>query len=241
MKTLRPLQWAAKTAWLVASVGCSSIPPAGGPGNELVSPAGTDDIRWPERYVPDEATFFVHNEVDISAPPQVVWDVLVEASTWADWYEGARNVQLAAEDATSLDAGAVFDWETMGFSFRSTVVEFQPPMRLGWESRKSTLKGYHAWLLVPVEGGTRLVTDESQFGLLAVLQRWFQPNKLRRLHDVWLAAIKERAEQRALRPTSGISSTCGAGDVQNEASSSVTVVPAPSQTLGVASTKTACR
>ena len=197
MKTRSPYLQGAMTTILALSVGCSSLPSAGSPGNELAPVKSPSEIRWPERYVPEKATFFVHNEVDISAPPRVVWETLVEASTWPDWYEGAKNVKLVSEGSTRLEAGSAFDWETMGFSFRSQVVEFEPPTRLGWESRKSTLKGYHAWLLIPTEGGTRLITDESQFGLLATLQGWFQPNKLRRLHDVWLAAIKQRAEERA--------------------------------------------
>jgi hypothetical protein len=38
------------------------------------------------------------------------------------------------------------------------------------------------------------VTDESQFGILAWLQGIFIPNKLSKLHDASLAAIKVRAE-----------------------------------------------
>ena len=42
--------------------------------------------------------------------------------------------------------------------------------------------------------GCRLVTAESQHGLLTFLQRVFVPTKLHDLHDVWLAQIKKRAE-----------------------------------------------
>ena len=183
---------------LLGASSCAVVPPAGTPGNELVLVEGAERIHWPRRYEPDGATFFVHNEIEVDAPVEVVWGVLMEATTWPDWYEGASDVRLEPEGTMLLQADSVLRWRTMGFSFRSEVVEFEPPLRLGWESRKATLKGYHAWLLVPLEDGrTRIVTDESQFGLLAVLQSWFPPGKLRRLHDVWLEAIKERAEARS--------------------------------------------
>lgn len=178
--------------------GCGSVPVVGTEGNylPLTTPAA-DQIRWPHRYQPEKATFFVHNEIEIAAPPQAVWDVLVAAETWPAWYEGASNVKVAGSTNGTLSAGSTFTWRTMDLDFTSTVHEFEPPLRLSWESRKSTIQGYHAWLLVPTPTGTRLVTDESQFGILAWLQGIFIPNKLRKLHDVWLAGIKQRAEASA--------------------------------------------
>lgn len=82
----------------------------------------------------------------------------------------------------------------MGQNFQTRVTEFEPPFRMGWESRKSTIKAYHAWLIVPTENGARVVTEESQYGFLAIMQKIFQPNKLKNLHDVWLAELKTRAE-----------------------------------------------
>lgn len=181
---------------IVAS-GCASLDPVGSPDNDYQETAGVavDEINWPAQYEPEGATFYVTNQIDIAASPQTIWDVLIEAESWPEWYEGAFNVELP-RDATLLSDGIEFSWKTMGQNFTSEVIEFEPPYRLGWESRKSTIKGYHAWLITPIEGGSRLITDESQFGFLAVMQRMFMPNKLRNLHDVWLAEIKERAEAR---------------------------------------------
>lgn len=50
-------------------------------------------MSWPEEYKPEESKFFVHNEIDIIAAPQVVWDILMQAETWPVWYEGAKNVK----------------------------------------------------------------------------------------------------------------------------------------------------
>lgn len=153
-------------------------------------------IRWPAEYDPADASFFVHNEIAIAAPPEAVWAVLMEAETWPEWYEGAADVRVTNRDDGRLGDGAVFTWTTMGLDFTSTILEFEPPYRLAWESEKSVIRGYHAWLVIETEGGCVLVTDESQHGFLTFFEKVFQPNKLRRLHDVWLAQIKARAEAR---------------------------------------------
>jgi uncharacterized protein YndB with AHSA1/START domain len=175
--------------------GCGSVPAVGTRGNLL--PTGElppDTIRWPARYRPETATFFVSNRIDIQAPPQRVWDVLIDVDTWPEWYAGARNLSLTSTTPGKLAPNAVLSWNIMDLDFVSTVHEFEPPYRLSWESRKSTIQGYHTWLLIPTATGTHLVTDESQFGVLAWLQGIFVPTKLSRLHDQTLAKIKERAE-----------------------------------------------
>jgi uncharacterized protein YndB with AHSA1/START domain len=181
----------------ISLTGCANIQPVGSPGNLLSSERPAPDvINWPEQYTPERATFFVTNTIDIEASPEVVWQVIIEAESWPTWYEGASEVVVPDSDDGVLRADSTFTWNTMGFRFTSVIHEYEPPTRLAWESRRRDIKGYHAWLIIPTETGCRLVTDESQFGLLANLQKTFQPNKLRLLHDVWLTAIKTRAESR---------------------------------------------
>ena len=79
-----------------------------------------------------------------------------------------------------------------------TVREFDPPYRLSWESVRNDIQGYHAWMIVPTEAGCKVITSESQHGLKAFLQKAFLPNKLRKLHDVWLEEFKRKAENEAI-------------------------------------------
>jgi uncharacterized protein YndB with AHSA1/START domain len=177
-------------------VACTSVPPARSPdvtsGGERVP---EDQIRWPAQYRPEEASFFVHNQIDIDAPAEDVWNVIIQAETWPAWYEGASDVKIVRGGKRgALDDDAEFSWKTMGLDFVSQVIEFQPPFRLSWESRKSTIQGYHAWLIVPSGTGSRLVTEESQHGFMTFLQKVFVPKKLHRLHEKWLSQIKKKAE-----------------------------------------------
>jgi uncharacterized protein YndB with AHSA1/START domain len=159
-----------------------------------------EKINWPPKYEPSKSKFFVHNEIEVNAPAEIVWDILLRAEEWPKWYKGAKNVALSPPADSVLQADAVFRWKTMGLDFESTIREFAPPFRLSWESKKRSIQGYHAWLIVPTERGCRVVTDESQRGWLTFFEKTFQPRKLRRLHDVWLAEIKKKAEAQAQLP-----------------------------------------
>ncbi len=150
-------------------------------------------ITWPEEYDPDQASFFIHNSIHINASPETVWNILIQAETWPDWYEGAANVKLLNGHSV-LQQDSVFTWTTMGLDFRSTIREFEPHSRLSWESEKWVINGYHGWLIIPTDAGCILITDESQYGILTYAQLLFVPDKLHRLHDVWLAEIKKKAE-----------------------------------------------
>ncbi len=154
----------------------------------------SQNIHWPDRYEPLKAKFFIHNEIDIQAPPSVVWDILVRAENWPSWYEGASEVKIQGDSLELLTANAVFTWKTMGLDFTSTIEDYQAPFRLSWESKRNSIKGYHAWLIIPTEQGCKLITEESQYGWLTFFQKALVPHKLRKLHDIWLIEIKNIAE-----------------------------------------------
>ncbi|MBS2018088.1 MAG: SRPBCC domain-containing protein [Deltaproteobacteria bacterium] len=185
----RSLRWVGS----LLLAGCGSVPPVGDPSNRLDGRAmRVDEVHWPEQYEPEKTSFFVTNVIDIEAPPELVWEELMSPEAWPSWYEGAENVKVLTP--LPLRVGSEFRWETMGLEFVSKVHELDAPYRLSWESRKTTIKGYHAWVIVRTAPGSRVITEESQVGFLTAMQKIFVPNKLRRLHDIWLAKLKERAE-----------------------------------------------
>jgi uncharacterized protein YndB with AHSA1/START domain len=152
------------------------------------------EIRWPADYKPEESNFFVHNEIDINASPETVWSVLIQADEWEDYYEGASDLKLLNNSDGRLSDNSVFTWKTMGLDFTSTIKEFEAPHKLSWESDKKSIRGYHAWLIIPTENGCKLITSEAQHGFMTFLQKVFVPNKLEGFHDEWLAQIKVKSE-----------------------------------------------
>ncbi len=183
---------------MVASLGwsgCATSMPRGSAALSAVRPP-EEKINWPAEYDPARAVFFVHNQIDIKAPPEVVWDIMIDVRAWPEWYVGATNLTVRSPDER-IGPGVVVSWRTMGLDFDSKVAEFTPPTRFAWESRKAVIRGYHAWLIIPTAGGCRVITDETFNGFLAYMQRMFIPGKLHGLHQTFLEELKKKAEARA--------------------------------------------
>jgi hypothetical protein len=153
-----------------------------------------EKINFPTPYEPSKSKFYVHNEIEINAKPEVVWGFLIDALKWQSWYKGAKNISFINPNDTILSSSSVFKWETMGLKFQSTIKQFEPNRLLAWESKKKCIQGYHVWLIVPTDKGCKVITDESQNGWLTFFEKAFQKNKLKKLHDVWLTELKKKAE-----------------------------------------------
>jgi uncharacterized protein YndB with AHSA1/START domain len=156
------------------------------------------EIVWPAGFHPSESKFYVENEIEIQASPAIVWSILVDAESWPTWYEGAKNVAVTGQGKPNLTADARLDWETMGLKFDSEVKEFEPTRRLAWLSEKKSIQGYHIWIIIPTQSGCRVVTAETQNGWLTFFEKTFQPNKLHKLHAIWLSELKAKAEKNAI-------------------------------------------
>lgn len=156
----------------------------------------TNLVVWPEEFNPEKAKWYVHNELEINAKPEVVWNILIDAKKWHTFYIGVESpIEYLDTTATTLQNGLKFKLHTMGLQLEPEIKEFVPNERLAWEVRRKNLTAYHAWVIVPTENGCRLITPESQNGFLTFLQKIFQPHKLLNLHEHWLEVIKARAEK----------------------------------------------
>ncbi len=158
---------------------------------ENLNQNNSEKINWTDEYNPDKSKFFVHNEIEINASANIVWEFLIDALKWEEWYRGAKNVSYANLTDTILESNSVFNWHTMGMKFQSSIKQYEPNNLLAWESKKKSVQAYTVWLIVPTEKGCKVIVDESQNGWLTSLEKIVQPNKLRKMHNVWLAELKK--------------------------------------------------
>jgi len=150
-------------------------------------------IHWPDRYAPERVAVRVRNEIAIDAAPERVWAWLTRATDWPAWYPNSSDVRIEG-GGKDLTAGARFTWRTFGVRVRSTVREFEPHQRIAWDGAGTLLDVYHAWLIEPRGSGCWVLTEENQNGLAARAQALFMPSRMHEGHEVWLAALKAKAE-----------------------------------------------
>lgn len=151
-------------------------------------------IHWPRGLEPRDVDVFVHNEGWIAAPPDVVWNNLIDAAQWPSWYSNSADIQIE-NGRGKLAEGVSFKWTTFGFSIESVVDTFVPSREIGWSVATPGFRVHHAWVLISERNGTRVVTEETQKGAAALKFRREQPNALFDGHDWWLSALKARAER----------------------------------------------
>ena len=137
---------------------------------------------------------------DIDAPPDVVWDVLLEFDGYPAWPPFARAPAL--EDVPVEGDGLGIRIEALdprGLPFESNVSTVERNRRLVRVGRlvvPFAFDGYHEFHLEPIDGGTRtrLLQRETVRGALVPLL--FDRDRLERDFAATNEAIKERAEER---------------------------------------------
>jgi uncharacterized protein YndB with AHSA1/START domain len=154
-------------------------------------------INWPEKFRPEKCDTHVRNDIDINAPSEVVWEWLINATRWPEWYPNSSNVRILNKDNNVLTAGAKFAWTTFGDNIMSEILEYVPNERIAWGATSEGIEVYHAWLIKKTDAGSYVLTEETQKGPKAVLLKKTYPTAMYDGHQLWLERLKEKSEETA--------------------------------------------
>jgi hypothetical protein len=135
-------------------------------------------------------------EIDISAEPELVWDVLTAFERWPTWNPDIESISMHGDVA----AGSTFRWKAGPGTITSTIQEVEPPRQIAWRGRTLGIRAIHVWWLEPSDGATTVLTEESYEGLVARLLRRPLQKALDRALDNSLRHLKAEVERRAARP-----------------------------------------
>ncbi len=142
----------------------------------------------------------LHTEIDITADPTIVWDVLTDLDRWAEWNpfitSSSGNVAVGETLENRLEPPG-----GRAMTFRPTLTVVDEAHTLEWLGRlglPGLFDGRHRFeLRSTASGGTRLTHDEHFSGLLVrPLRRSLDTGTLEGFHRM-NAALKQRAEARA--------------------------------------------
>jgi uncharacterized protein YndB with AHSA1/START domain len=151
------------------------------------------EINWPSHYSPSVCPVHVRNDLTIAAAPEQVWAWLIRATLWPNWYINSAKVHILNNTDLDLKLGTQFRWTTFGVTLNSTVLEYVQNERIAWDARSFGVDAYHAWAIQPLNEGCRVLTEESQHGLLAWLSHFAMPNRMHTYHQIWLEGLAEKA------------------------------------------------
>jgi uncharacterized protein YndB with AHSA1/START domain len=142
----------------------------------------------------EDAPVTMHLQVQIAAPVEKVWALLIDAPTWPQWNKQIERVAAPGP----LGSGTRFAWTTGGANIHSQVQLCEPDHRLSWTGTALTAKAIHVWDLEPKPGNqTLVIMKESMDGPL--MAQMYSSQELATAGSEWLAALKQAAEQNGQR------------------------------------------
>jgi uncharacterized protein YndB with AHSA1/START domain len=97
-------------------------------------------------------------EVEIDAPVEKVWEVLIDPAHWPQWFPGVESVT----NVTSIGQGGSFVWTDEGRTGRGTIVHLEPMKRLEILTQMGDDKDSHVFKLRASGGFFGLGDDECK-------------------------------------------------------------------------------
>ena len=140
-----------------------------------------------------EAPVSSTREIQVSAPPEVVWEVLTDFGRWPEWNPEVKSMSFEGP----LAPGSMFRWKAGPGTIVSTLEELDPPRYVRWRGRTMSIAAMHEWRLEPRDGGTHVETEESFSGLIARLLRRSLQKQLDGALEQGLEHLKRESERRA--------------------------------------------
>ncbi|GAB7525703.1 SRPBCC domain-containing protein [Paraburkholderia sp. 2C] len=162
-----------------------------------------DKVIWPERYHPSVSSIYALNDIDVKAPPELVWKLLVDATHWSRYFPAENQVEILSGES-ELELGTHYHRVTVGYPMSLTVTECVPNRRLAWattvDGDDTGSSAYHGWVITPTDAGCHLLTEETQQGefFLDVIGRR-HPGALYRYHQDWVERLALAAEAEAAK------------------------------------------
>jgi uncharacterized protein YndB with AHSA1/START domain len=151
---------------------------------------------------PRTSALYALNEVDVKAPPEVVWKLLVDAQNWSSYFPAEDQVKILSGEP-ELVLGTRYSRVTVGFPMHLIVTECVPSRRLSWstvvDGDETGSSAYHGWVITPTDTGCHVLTEETQQGP-------FFLEEIGRKHPVRFTAITRngpkvlRAQLRRIAP-----------------------------------------
>jgi uncharacterized protein YndB with AHSA1/START domain len=127
----------------------------------------TAETRDGDAAIADGAPVVSSVELEIDAPVEAVWDVLVAIDEWPAWNPDVKSVSIEGP----ASEGTSFRWKAGPSTIRSTIVQVDRPRLIAWTGRTLGIHAVHVWRLERRDSGTLVRTEESYEGVVARILR----------------------------------------------------------------------
>ena len=122
-------------------------------------------VKFPKEYDPKISPIYALNDIDVKAPAEIVWELLIDAQNWSTYFPPENQVKILS-GGPKLALGTKLTRVTVGASMPQVVTEFEPGRTLAWKVTSvdgdETSTAYHGWVITPTDTGCDVLTEETQ-------------------------------------------------------------------------------
>jgi hypothetical protein len=142
--------------------------------------------------VNESAPVVATGETEISADPEIVWDVMTEIDQWPKWNPDVKDADIVG----TVSEGTKFHWKAGPGKITSVIQKIDRHKFLAWTGKTLGIRAIHVWSLEPHGMNTVVTTEESWEGLLTRLFPRRMQIMLKTSIDDGLSHLKKEAERR---------------------------------------------
>ena len=164
-------------------------------------------VIWPHQYDPKTSAIYALNDIDVNAPPELVWKLLVNAKKWSSYFPAEDQVKILSGES-ELALGTKWTRTTVGIPTRLIVTEYEPITRLAWSTTvdgdQTGSSAYHGWVITATDTGCHVLSEETQQGPYFLEELGHKnPGALYRYHQEWVEKLARAAEKEAANAKAG--------------------------------------
>ena len=157
-----------------------------------------DHVTYPPEFDPRISPIYALNEIDVKAPAELVWKLLIDAERWSDYFPPEDQVKILSGKPV-LALGTKYRRVTIGFPMNLVVTECEAGRRLSWSTTvagdDTGSSAFHGWVITPTSDGCHVLSEETQQGPWFLEQLGHKhPGGLYRYHQDWIEALARAAE-----------------------------------------------
>lgn len=132
--------------------------------------------------------------IEVAAPPERVWEVLVDVEKWPEWTDSVRRARLLDDGPLAVGSRVEVSQPRIPTG-AYTVTALDPGRSFTWEQRQpgSTVSAHHECVPLP-EGGTRVELRVVMSGALGGVVGRLYRGLTERYLEMEAAGLKARAE-----------------------------------------------
>ena len=139
-------------------------------------------------------TIHVERTVNISAPPERVWAVMIDVERWPEWTESMKSVERLDDGEFGIGSKAKLKIRRSPSANVWTVTELTPNRSFTWETNSGGVKGVAAHVIEPDGSSSKVTLTVALSGVVAMLFGWMIGPESKRNVEMEAEGLKRRAE-----------------------------------------------